>query len=80
MRSKKRNEFSKYLLEKSETNSINLQTPKRFGHGKFMKVAEVEQQHWLSNNDETVDVEKVIENLEVYKEFFEKITDNCKSS
>lgn len=80
MRSKKRNEFSKYLLEKSETNSINLQTPKRFGYGKFMKVAEVEQQHWLSNNDETVDMEKVIENIEVYKEFFEKITDNCKSS
>ncbi|STZ56252.1 Uncharacterised protein [Moraxella lacunata] len=80
MRSQKRNEFSKYLLEKSETSSINLQTPKRFGHGKFMKVAEVEQQHWLGNNDETVDMEKVIENIEVYKEFFEKITDNCKSS
>lgn len=81
IRSQKRNEFSDYLLSKANAFkekhhvSLHISRPAKFGKGRFMKVAEVEQRYWLGGDNTTFDWQDVSKNLRFYEVFFLSLKD-----
>lgn len=72
-RTKIRNDFANLLLSKAKEQNLNeITRPNRFGHGYFMKVAEVKQEHWLGQNDDIIQLNQVIVNLTKYQQFYTK--------
>jgi hypothetical protein len=69
-----RNEFSNIVINNANDLGIaNIRKPDRFGNGKYMTVAIVEQENWLGESNSTIDKGKVIETLKKYKVFLTTI-------
>jgi hypothetical protein len=69
-----RDSLSHLILNSAkEKNITTIKRPARFGNGKYMTVAIVEPKDWLGNKDEKVNKEKVLENLNFYKNFLLEI-------
>lgn len=81
IRSQKRNEFCTHLLSKADAFkekhrvSLHIARPTRFGKGRFMKVAEVEQAIWFGRDDKIMDWQDLAKNLALYDEFFFSLKD-----
>ena len=70
IRKQVRNEISSKLIEKAKQKGYNeIIKPSRFGEGVYMAIAIVEQKDWLGENEDIVNVDKVVENLKKYLEF-----------
>jgi hypothetical protein len=69
-RRKIRNEWHDILMKKTHKQNKNeIIKPNRFGNGTYMTVAIVERKHWLGNDNEIIQKEKVIEKLKEYERF-----------
>lgn len=74
---KLRNEFSQVLLKSAKEHGLqDIVRPSHFGKGRFMKVAEVKQEHWLGQDDDMIDLDKVVSILKMYQEFLISLSDN----
>lgn len=72
-----RNDTSKLLLQHAHQNGLTeIIKPKRFGSGKFMAIAEIQQEHWLGQNDEIVNLDEVVAKLKRYQDFLLSFQDN----
>lgn len=72
-----RNDASKFLLQHAHQNGLTeIIKPKRFGNGKFMAIAEIQQEHWLGQDNETINLDKVVANLKRYQDFLLSFQDS----
>lgn len=72
-----RNKFYMLIIEKALLSEFKeITKPTRFGNGNYMTVAIVEQDDWLGKKDELVNIDKVVQNIEKYKEFQLSIINN----
>ena len=70
IRKQVRNEISSKLIEKAKQKGYNeIIKPSRFGEGVYMAIAVIKQKDWLGENEDIVNVDKVVENLKKYLEF-----------
>jgi len=65
-----RNEISDLILSSAKDKGLNIiRRPDRFGSGKYMTVAVVDNENWLGDREEKINKEKVAERLLNYKNF-----------
>ena len=70
IRKQVRNEISSKLIEKAKQKGYNeIIKPSRYGEGVYMAIAVIKQKDWLGENEDIVNVDKVVENLKKYLEF-----------
>lgn len=69
-----RNQFCHFVINKAKELGLNeIKKPKRFGTGTVMTSAVIEKDLWLGKDDEIVSIDKAVESLNKYIDFFEKL-------
>jgi hypothetical protein len=76
--SRLRNELSKLILNKAKLSdaNLNIRRPKRFGKGKTMTVACVDQKNWMGNIDDCIKIDNALHSIELIKKFKQEIKSN----
>ena len=73
-----RNEFCSKLIQKAKQKGYDeIRKPDMSGNGSCMTFAVVEQKDWLGENEDIVNVDKVVENLKKYLEFSKEFVEEC---
>lgn len=69
-----RNQFHNSIMKfASEKKLDKIKKPKRFSSGTWMTSAIVEQEDWLGNNDNKVNIKNVVKTLKIYLDFLREI-------
>ena len=64
-----RNRWHSLLIENAEKMGINgVKKPARFGYGTYMTCCIIEQEDWLGNDTDVINIDEVLARLEQYKE------------
>ena len=63
MRTSLRNSLLDKLIVTSLKSKINIIKPKRFGNGRYMTIAILEENYWKINKEEIVDIAQTIKNI-----------------
>ena len=69
-----RNKMHEFIEKKAHSEKcLEITKPDRFGTGNYMTVAVVKKEYWLGNDDDFVDIEKVISNIQKYESFQDSV-------
>lgn len=69
-----RNKMHEFIEEKARSEKYSeITKPDRFGTGNHMAVAVVKKEYWLGNDDDFVDIDKVISNIQKYESFQDSV-------
>jgi hypothetical protein len=73
-----RNAWYKILIEAAKQKGFTeIRKPDRFGTGKYMTVALIEQESWLGTSDQVIDLAQVVKRLHAYKQFLVSCIESC---